>query len=110
MKATKSSGNVFADIGFDAAEAETLAVKSDLIALLAHAITQRNLTQSQAAEICGTEQGTLSKVLRGRLTSVTIDRLARWLMALGWTVKITATPHKKRSTKARRGEFTVVAS
>ncbi len=110
MKITRSSGNVFADIGFDAAEAETLAVKSDLITVVARAIKQRNLTQSEAARICGTEQGTLSKVLRGRLTSVTIDRLARWLLALGWNVKITAAPHKKSPTRPKRGELTVVAS
>jgi predicted XRE-type DNA-binding protein len=109
MKVTKSSGNVFADIGFDAADAEALAVKSDLIALLGRAIKQRNLTQSEAAHICGTEQGTMSKVLRGRLSSVTIDRLARWLLALGWNVEISAAPHRKNRSKQKRGEFTVAA-
>lgn len=108
MKVERGSGNVFADIGFAPKQAEALAVKSNLVMLVARAIKQRGLTQQQAARLCGTEQGTLSKVLGGKLTSVTIDRLARWLLALGWNVTITAAPQPDRRRKrARRGEITV---
>jgi predicted XRE-type DNA-binding protein len=101
MKITKSSGNVFADIGFSPGEAETLAVKADLVTLVAHAIRTGHLTQKQAAKICGTEQGTLSKALSGKLTSVTIDRLAKWLFALGWTVTISAEPKAARKKRIK---------
>lgn len=101
MKVTKSSGNVFTDIGFAPGEAETLAVKADLVTLVAHAIRSRRLTQKEAAKVCGTEQGTLSKVLSGKLTSVTIDRLAKWLFALGWSVKISAEPKSPGKKKIR---------
>jgi predicted XRE-type DNA-binding protein len=101
MKVTKSSGNVFADIGFSPGEAETLAVKADLATLVAHAIRSRRLTQKEAAKVCGTEQGTLSKALNGKLKSVTIDRLARWLFALGWSVTISAEPTARRKKKIK---------
>ena len=107
MKVTKSSGNVFADIGFDEIEAEELAAKSDLIALLTRAMRQRKLTQRAAAAICGTDQPTLSKVLRGRLESVTIDRLTRWIMALGGDVRISVTAPGARPSRAR-GSMSVV--
>lgn len=108
MKATQSSGNVFEDIGFDAIDAEELAAKSDLIALLARAMRLRRLTQREAAALCGTDQPTLSKVLRGRLESVTIDRLASWIMALGGDVRISvSTP--RRSAPRSRGTISVVA-
>ncbi len=94
MKATKSSGNVFADIGFDALEAQELAVKADLLALVLKAMRERKLTQTQAAALCGVDQPTLSKALSGRLDSITIDRIARWLVALGQSVRIEVAPKK----------------
>ena len=69
MAAKKSSGNVFLDIGFDQIESQELAVKSDLITLLAHYIRVRKLTQAEAAILCGTDQPTLSKVLSGLVCS-----------------------------------------
>ena len=94
----KSSGNVFADIGFTPAEAAELAAKSSLIIALKDTIEQRKLTQQEAARLCRTDQPTLSKVFRGRMESVTIDRLASWLNALGRDVEIIV----KSSTRTRR--------
>ncbi len=108
MKVTKSSGNVFSDIGFGEIEAEELAAKSDLITMLTRAMRQRKLTQREAALICGTDQPTLSKVLRGRLESVTIDRLARWIVALGGDVRISVSATGSRGSRAR-GSISVVA-
>jgi predicted XRE-type DNA-binding protein len=99
MKATRSSGNVFADIGFDSRESEELAAKADLITLVSRAIQEKGLTQEQAAQLCGTDQPTLSKVLRGRLDSVTIDRLTRWIVALGGRVRITVEQPRTGSTQ-----------
>jgi len=72
----RSSGNVFLDIGFSAEEAAELTAKSTLIMAIEDTIARRKLTQVQAARLCGTDQPTLSKILRGRVESVTIDRLA----------------------------------
>ncbi|MGH9354247.1 MAG: helix-turn-helix domain-containing protein [Terriglobia bacterium] len=96
MKSIKSSGNVFADIGIPDVEAEELAVKADLVTLLLRAIRQRRLTQKRAAEICGSDQPTLSKVLGGKLDGVTIDRIARWLVLLGGIVQINVEQPKAR--------------
>ena len=93
----KSSGNVFADIGFTPAEAAELTVKSALITSIGDTIKARKLTQQEAARLCGTDQPTLSKVLRGRMESVTIDRLAAWLTALGRTVEIRVRPFDRRA-------------
>ena len=97
----KGSGNVFADIGFDPAEAEELAVKSGLIVAIKGTIAGRKLTQQSAAKLCGTDQPTLSKVLRGRIESVTIDRLAGWLTALGRDVEIVVKPTPRRPRHGR---------
>jgi predicted XRE-type DNA-binding protein len=101
----KSSGNVFADIGFTPAEAAELTAKSGLIIAIKETIERRKLTQQQAAQLCGTDQPTLSKVFRGRLESVTIDRLANWLNALGRDVKIVV---KSPLRTRRRGRLRVI--
>ena len=101
----ESSGNVFADLGFGPEQAEELTVKSTLILAMKGVMTDRALTQKQAAKLCGTDQPTLSKVLQGRMDSVTLDRLAHWLTALGQDVEITvkpapATRHARRHVAA----------
>jgi predicted XRE-type DNA-binding protein len=87
-----SSGNIFVDLGFGPEDAEELTAKSTLILALKTVMAERALTQKQAAKACGTDQPTLSKVLHGRMESVTIDRLAHWLVALGQDVEITIQP------------------
>ncbi len=101
----KRSGNVFADIGYSTAEAADLTAKTVLILTMKDAIGQRKLTQLEAARLCGTDQPTLSKVLRGRMESVTIDRLVSWLNALGQDVAIMVKPALEPRA---RGEFRVV--
>jgi predicted XRE-type DNA-binding protein len=97
----KSSGNVFADIGFTPAEAAELTAKSRLISAIGETIKRRKLTQVEAARQCGTDQPTLSKVLRGRMESVTIDRLTVWLMALGRTIEIHVRPYDPKTKRGR---------
>jgi phage-related protein/predicted XRE-type DNA-binding protein len=101
----KSLGNVLADIGFTPAEAAELTAKSSLIIAIKNTIARRGLTQVAAAQLCGTDQPTLSKVFRGRMESVTIDRLASWLTALGRDVEIVVKP---TSRKPRQGRLRVI--
>lgn len=101
----KGSGNVFADIGFTPGETEELTAKSNLIIAIRDTIARRKLTQQEAAKLCGTDQPTLSKVLRGRMESVTIDRLAGWLNAFGRDVEIVVKPAPR---KLRQGRLRVI--
>lgn len=107
MAIKRGAGNVFQDIGFDEFEAEELAVKSDLISMIAVAIKTRGLTQTEAAKICGTHQTSLSKILSGKLDSVTIDQLAKWIVALGGNVSISVSQPSKKAQK--RGSLTLLA-
>lgn len=92
---------MFADLGFSPAATAELTVKSTLISAIGDTIRERDLTQQQAAALCGTDQPTLSKVLRGRMESVTIDRLAAWLNALGRTVEIRVRPYDRHATSGQ---------
>ena len=87
-------------MALSSAEVAELTAKSKLILAIDETIKRRKLTQLQAARRCGTDQPTLSKILRGRMESVTIDRLTAWLTALGRTVEIRIRPY---DAKAKTG-------
>lgn len=100
----EGGGNVFADLGFSPAAMAELTVKSTLITTIGDTIRERELTQQEAATLCSTDQPTLSKVLRGRMESVTIDKLAAWLNALGRTVEIRVRPYDR---EAKSGQLVI---
>lgn len=83
---TRSSGNVFADLGLPGPE-ERL-TKAELARLIRHAIQRRGLTQSQAAEALGLDQPKVSAITRGVVSGFSTDRLIRFLSALGHDVEI----------------------
>ena len=64
------------------------AVRARLVGALRTATTEKGMTQVQAARLLGTDQPTLSKVLRGRTESVSLDKLVAWLMTLGCSIEI----------------------
>lgn len=83
---TRGSGNVFADLGLPAPE-EVLA-KARLAESIADTIQRRGLTQAGAAGIMGVDQGTVSRLVNGRLDGFSQERLVRYLTALGDDVEI----------------------
>lgn len=100
MKITKSTGNVFADLGLPAPE-ERLA-KAKLAAEIAGVIAARRLTQRAAAALMGIDQPKVSHLLHGRLAGFSTDRLLTWLTALGRDVEIIVrTPRRRRQGRLR---------
>ena len=89
-KSVAGSGNVFADLGF--ANAYEMMAKSELVRHINKIIEQRGLTQVEAAELLGVNQPKVSALKRGRLTDFSIDRLMRFLVALGQEINISVHP------------------
>jgi predicted XRE-type DNA-binding protein len=83
---TKSSGNIFADIGLPDAEVSLL--KADLIINIAGLIREKGLTQAQAAKIMGLAQPDVSKLMRGHFAGFSYERIFGFLTALGENVTI----------------------
>jgi len=59
-----------------------------LVEALRSALSELGLSQVAAARLLETDQPTLSRLLSGRRTSVSLDRLIRWLSRLGRTVDV----------------------
>jgi predicted XRE-type DNA-binding protein len=93
---TKSSGNVFADLGLS--DADELAAKVDLARTIRQLVEKRGLSQREAAPIVGVTQPELSHLWQRRLDGFSIERLCRMLTALDQDVRIVVQP-KARSRR-----------
>jgi predicted XRE-type DNA-binding protein len=92
------SGNVFADIGLPNAEEHL--VKAKLVYKIDTLMKARRLKQVDAAKLFGVKQPDVSKMLRGDFRQFSVERLLRFLVALGQDVEIVIKPH--RGKKAPR--------
>ena len=89
----KSSGNVFADLGFADPEREQL--KAHLTLQIYRIIKKRGLTQTEAGEILGIKQPHVSALMRNRAGNFSVERLMDFLIALGQDVEITVRPTRR---------------
>ena len=104
IEVEESSGNVFADIGL--AKPEERLAKADLAIRIAETIRARRLTQNRAARILKIDQPKISRLLQGRLSGFSTERLMHFLTLLGRDVEIVV----KRAPRSRRhGRVRVVA-
>lgn len=87
----RSSGNVFADIGLP--DAESHLIKANLVLKIDTLIRMRGLKQFEAAALFGVKQPDVSKMLSGDFRQFSVERLMRFLVALGQDVEIVVRPH-----------------
>ena len=85
---TKSDGNVFADMGFDEAEAANLKIRAELIIALEKHVTKKKLKQREAAELFGISRPAVSDLVTGKVSKFSIDKLVTMLQRAGKTVKV----------------------
>ena len=99
-KVTASSGNVFADLGFDNPEEELL--KAELVREIRGIIKRRKLTQTKAATLLGIKQPDVSALLSGRVHKFSLERLLRCVRRLDQQVSIVVRPKTIRGPAPRR--------
>lgn len=75
----ESSGNVFADLGFEPEEALNLKLRSDLMIEIEKLIEARGLTQTAAAEVLHVTQPRISDLVRGKVERFSVDSLIEML-------------------------------
>jgi predicted XRE-type DNA-binding protein len=92
IKVTRSSGNVFRDLGFPREEAEHLRIRSDLMTALVKVIADQKLTQARAASLFGVSQPRVSDLVRGKIERFSIDTLVEMLGRAGVRVDVFVKP------------------
>jgi len=95
IKVTRSSGNVFRDLGFPPGEAEHLLVRSDLMIKVQKLVASRRLSQAAVAKILRVTQPRVSDRLRGRIDLFSTDALIDMLARLGVRVKLVLKPSRR---------------
>lgn len=101
---TRSSGNVFADLGLPRAEDKQVKVR--LAVAIHQAIRERGLTQTEAARLLHVQQPKISALVNYRLQGFSVERLMQLLNALGRDVEIVV----RRRPKSRRPGKTLVTA
>lgn len=82
-KVTKSSGNVFIDLGFLPEEAAMLAMRADLMATVRMLVTEQGWTQHEAAQKLAIGQSRVSDLVRGKWEKFSLDMLIRLAANIG---------------------------
>lgn len=90
----EGSDNIFRDLGFPNAEEHL--VKAQLVLKIDTIMKKRRLKQVEAARLFGVRQPDVSKMLRGEFRQFSVERLLRFLVALGQDVAIVVKPHRNR--------------
>jgi predicted XRE-type DNA-binding protein len=98
-KVTRSSGNVFADIGLR--NADELQMKAQIVMVLTRLIESKGLSQTAAAKRVGIAQPDLSKILRGNFSGFSLERLLGAVRALGSDVEIKVKAKPSSNTEGK---------
>lgn len=84
----RGSGDIFRDLGFSAAEARNLRLRSDLMTALRKHIEQEGWTQADAAKRLKVSQPRISDLTRGKVSRFSLDTLVNMLTDAGIDVAL----------------------
>jgi predicted XRE-type DNA-binding protein len=95
----EGSGNVFADLGLP--NSEEMMAKALLSIAIERAIQEKQLTRVTAARLMQCTEAELSRVVSGDFADFCMERLFRFLNALGMDVRIDVTPKQEEAAEGR---------
>ena len=107
MKSTRANrpthivkGNIFDALGFSPSEASALKIKAELLSAILEHVKAKNYTQAELVSILDEYQPSVSNLLRGRISQVSIEKLLRYADRLH--LKTSIAVHPMESFRARR--------
>src|SRR3990167_7646660 len=93
LELTKSSGNIFKDLGLP--NPEEYSVKAKFACQINQLFEKQGLNQKEAAHLLGVDQPKISTLSRGQLAGFSVERLFRFLAILNQDIEIIITPRRK---------------
>ena len=88
LKYVRGSDNIFADLGFDKAEAENLKMRADLMIRIVQFHQKSGMTQASAAKALGITQPRLNALLKGKIKLFSLDALVGIATRAGLSVRL----------------------
>jgi predicted XRE-type DNA-binding protein len=93
-------GNIDA-LGFSASEASALKVKAEILSAILEHVRAKRYTQAQLVDILDEYQPSVSNLLKGRISQVSIEKLLRYADRLHLQTSITVRPSDGQSRRVR---------
>ena len=84
-----TADTLWEDIGFTPEEAAVLELKYKLLREITKEIARRKLTPKQVAEVLDVQQPQVSKLLNGKVSGISNDRLTKYLRRLDRQIEVT---------------------
>jgi len=88
MRLTRSSGNVFLDLGFPPHEAAVMLLRCELAEVLRKWMDREGLTQAQAAKRLGIVQPRISEISCNKVDKLSLDYLVGLCAKAGLSVAV----------------------
>jgi predicted XRE-type DNA-binding protein len=93
-------GNVLDALGFSASEASAFKIKAELLSAILEHVKNRGYNQAQLVDILDEYQPSVSNLLRGRISQVSIEKLLRYADRLHLETSIAIRPVEGRNRRA----------
>src|ERR1039457_1063322 len=96
-------GNIFDALGFSASEASALKIKAEILSAILEHVRAKGYTQAELVDILDEYQPSVSNLLKGRISQVSIEKLLRYADRLHLETRIAVRPMEAapRRRKAR---------
>ena len=94
-------GNVFDALGFTASEASALKVKAEILSAILEHVRSEGYTQAELVHLLDEYQPSVSNLLKGRISQVSIEKLLRYADRLRLETSIAVRPVKTSTRKSR---------
>ena len=94
-------GNIFDALGFSASEASALKVKAEILSAILEHVRDQGYTQAQLVDILDEYQPSVSNLLKGRISQVSIEKLLRYADRLHLQTSIAVRSIEGRSRRVR---------
>jgi predicted XRE-type DNA-binding protein len=98
-------GNIFDALGFSASEASALKIKAEILSAILEHVRAQGYTQAELVDILDEYQPSVSNLLKGRISQVSIEKLLRYADRLHLQTSIAVRPMetRPRPKKSRAG-------
>lgn len=94
-------GNIFDALGFSASEASTLKIKAEILSAVLEHVRVKGYTQAELVEILDEYQPSVSNLLKGRISQVSIEKLLRYADRLHLQTSIAVRPMETRPRRKK---------
>ncbi|MFY9744634.1 MAG: XRE family transcriptional regulator [Acidobacteriaceae bacterium] len=93
-------------MGFSAAEASALKVKAEILSAILENVRAKGYTQAQLVDLLDEYQPSVSNLLKGRISQVSIEKLLRYADRLHLETQIALSP---KASRTRQGKVSAAA-